>query len=241
MGTEYNNIENIGKTYASFDTPTEKLLHEYYHKQEICTVTHLLKKMKIKNFYSVVDLGSSHGFWYNNYKSLGFKKIIGIDISSERVNQAKQRGYDEVHTCNAYDLPFNNETKDCIISNNVLVHVLQDSDKLRIFKEVKRVLKKNGIFIFNIANASDHGCKTDTTHTTSRMITPETILKLINTSELSLEAIMPCFYTFPMKGAHPYFASFSTKFIFPITDFILRKINNLVIAKVIYFGVRKKV
>ncbi len=239
MDSEYNNVKNIGRTYESYDSPTEKLMHQYYHRQEVKTVSKLLKKMNNKNFETLVDLGSSHGFWYQNYRKMGFKKLIGIDISPERVQQAKQRGYDEVYSCNAYDLPFDNDSQNCVISNNVLVHVLQDSDKLKIFSEVKRVLRKNGIFIFSIANASGYGFKTDTARKTSRMNTPLTIQNLLDSSGLIVEHVMPSFYTFPRVGAHPSLASFSTKIVFPITDILLRSRKNLSIVKVLYFGVRK--
>jgi len=239
LDSEYNNVKNIGRTYESYDSPTEKLMHQYYHRQEVKTVSKLLKKMNNKNFETLVDLGSSHGFWYQNYRKMGFKKLIGIDISPERVQQAKQRGYDEVYSCNAYDLPFDNDSQNCVISNNVLVHVLQDSDKLKIFNEVKRVLKKNGIFIFSIANAAGFGFKTDTTQKTSRMNTPKTIQNLLDSSGLITEYIMPSFYTYPRVGAHPAFAAFSTKFVFKITDSLLRNIKNLSIVKVLYYGVRK--
>jgi len=46
-------------------------------------------------------------------------------------------------------LPFEDNSIECIISNNVLVYVLQDDDKIRIFNEIKRVLKKDGLLIFN--------------------------------------------------------------------------------------------
>ena len=241
MGTEYDHVENIGRTYESFNNPTEKVMHQYYHRQEVKTVTNLLKKMNLKNYETLVDLGSSHGFWYNNYKNMGFKKLIGIDISEERVRQAKQRGYDKVHACNAYELPFENESKSCIISNNVLVHVLQDSDKLRILNEVKRVLKKDGIFIFSIANAKGHGYNSDATSGVCRFSIPQTILNLLDNSGLFFEYIIPSFYASPRIGAHPYFARFSTKIVFPISDFLLKSVKNLSTVKVLYFGVRKSV
>jgi len=44
LDTEYNNVKNIGRTYESYDSPTEKLMHQYYHTQETKTVANLLKK-----------------------------------------------------------------------------------------------------------------------------------------------------------------------------------------------------
>ena len=122
----------------------------------------------------------------------------------------------------------------------VLVHVLQDSDKLKIFEEVKRVLKPNGIFIFNFANASGFGFKTDTDcGKTERLNIPETMINLVKDSGLKLEYIVPSYYTLPRIGAHPRFASISSKIFFPFIDSILKQFKNLNLAKVIYVGARK--
>jgi len=238
--TEYDNIDVIGITHETYKDKTEKQLLQYYQKQEVNTVSYLLKKMNLQDFEQVIDLGTSVGVWYNDFKKLTFKKVIGVDISSKRANEAKKRGYDEVHVCNAYDLPFENESQSCVVSNNVLVHVLQDSDKLKIFEEVKRVLKPTGIFIFNFANASGFGFNSDTDcGKTERMNIPETMINLVKESGLKLEYIVPSYYTFPRIGAHPRFALISSKIIFPFLDSILRQFNKLNHAKVIYVGVRK--
>jgi len=238
--TEYDNIDIIGITHETYKDKTEKQLLQYYHKQEVNTVSYLLKKMNLQDFEQVIDLGTSIGVWYNDYKKFTFKKVIGVDISSKRANEAKKRGYDEVHVCNAYDLPFEKESHSCVVSNDVLVHVLQDSDKLKIFEEVKRVLKSKGIFIFNFANASGFGFNSDTDcGKAERLNIPETMINLVKDSGLKLEYIVPSYYTFPRIGAHPRMASISSKIIFPFVDSILRKSKNHNLAKVIYLGARK--
>ncbi len=239
MPTEYDNVDVIGTTHESSRNNTEVKMNNYYHVQELSTVNDLLKRMKFSQYDQLIDLGCSIGTWYNDYKNMGFKHIIGIDISKERLQIAKKRGYDEVHCCNAYKLPFENETQNCIISNDVFVHVLQDSDKLDIFKEVFRVLKKNGIFIFNFANSHGNGFSTDITKKYCRYNTSETISNLINSANLKIEFLVPSYYTYPLIGAHPYFVTLSSKLIFPTVDKILKKSNKLSIAKVIYLGLRK--
>ncbi len=153
MVSEYNNIDVIGSTFETASNAATKKIRSFYHNQQVKTVNYIIKKMGLKDFGRIIDLGCANGGWYDDYKNMLFKKIIGIDISEERANKAKQRGYNETHVCNAYNLPFGNQSEICIISNGVLVHVLQDTHKLKIFKEVKRVLKKKGIFIFSISNA----------------------------------------------------------------------------------------
>jgi ubiquinone/menaquinone biosynthesis C-methylase UbiE len=238
--TEYDNIDIIGVTHETYKDSAEKLILDYYHKQEVGTVSYLLKKMNLHNFEKVVDLGTSIGVWYNDYKNLTFKKVIGIDISSKRANEAKKRGYDEVHVCNAYDLPFENESQNCMISNDVLVHVLQDSDKLKIFQEARRVLKEGGMLVFNFANAYGFGYKSDTyCGETQRLNIPKTMMKLVNDAGLKVEYVIPSYYTIPRIGANPHLALISSKLIFPLIDSILRSFKNLNLAKVIYLGVRK--
>lgn len=240
MSTEYDNIDVIGTTHEISRNETDRKMNGYYHKQELASVIELLEQMKLENFEQVIDLGCSIGTWYGDYRRLGFKHIIGIDISEERLEIAKKRGYDETHCCNAYKLPFENDSQNYIISNDVLVHVIQDSDKSKIFDEIFRILKKNGIFIFNVANASGFGKKTDTTVGYCRYNTIKTISDLINNSGLKIEFILPSYYTYPRIGAHPYFVSLSTSIIFPFIDYILKSKNNTSLSKVIYFAVRKK-
>lgn len=239
MPTEYDYIDVIGTTHEISRNYADKKMNAYYHKQEVKTVQKLLKKMNLQNYGNVVDLGSSIGTWYNDYKKLNFQKIIGIDISSERAEEAKKRGYDEVYVCNAYDLPFENQSMNVVISNDVLVHVLQDDDKLKIFKEVNRILQNNGIFIFNFGNASGSGFKTDTTKEYCRWNTIQTMSNLIKEAGLNIEFIIPSYYAVPRIGAHPKVVSFSTSVIFPILDRFLHDAKNLNLPKVIYFGVRK--
>jgi len=237
--TEYDNIDVIGTTHEASSSKIEEIMNSYYHNQEVSTVLGLLTKLKLKNFHNMVDLGCSIGTWYPNFKSFGFKKIIGIDISKERGLKAKKRGYDEIHICNAYDLPFDDESQNCIISNDVFIHVLQDDDKLKILNEVYRVLKKDGIFIFNFANSKGFGYDVDQTINYCRFCTLNTIQNLIKKTKFNTEFTLPSYYTLPRIGAHPYFASLFSKTIFPNIDKILKKLKIFSSAKVIYFGLRK--
>lgn len=239
MDTEYDHIDIIGTTHEIHHNETDRMMNSYYHKQEVSTVKSLLSKIGNLNYDKVLDLGCSIGTWYDDYKTFGFKKIIGIDISKERAMKAKERGYDEIHVCNAYELPFEDQSIDCIISNDVLVHVLQDSDKLKIFKEVKRVLTDDGIFIFNITNAGGFGFSEDTTIKYCRMNKWQTISELIKQSGLKMKNIVPSYYTIPRIGANPKFVKISTKYIFLCIDALLKKMNNLESAKVVYFTAKK--
>jgi len=239
MGTEYDFIEKIGGTYETAE-PEVKKINCYFHGRQVKTVLDLLKKMKLNNYERIIDLGCSDGGWFEDYQKMKFQKIIGIDISSERAEKAKKRGYFETFATNSYELPFENDSESCIICNGMIVHVLQDSDRLKIFKEVKRVLKNNGIFIFNFTNARAKGFETDKTLEYTRHTIIETITDLVKKSGLEIEHITPCYYIFPKMAANKKMITVSTKIIFPITNLILNKLKNLRRSEVIYLGIRKK-
>jgi len=239
MTTEYDYIEIIGRTHETYRHKTDQIMNKYYHKQETATVQKLLDNLMPKSRNSVIDLGTSVGFWLADYKCFGFKKVFGIDISEERAKKAQERGYDEVHVCNAYNMPFENESHSCVVSNDVLVHVLQDSDKLKIFKEVYRILKPGGVFIFNIPNAYGFGHTDSITTGYCRFNTLDSIKKMLIESKLKIKKILPSYYVVPRIAAHPRSVKFSSNIIFPITDNILTKMKNFSKAKVVYFGVIK--
>lgn len=238
--TEYDYIQQIGTTYETSQKPHVKKLNNYFHQQQTKTVFDLIQKMQLDDYNRVIDLGCSDGGWLNDYKAMKFCNVVGIDISSERAEKAKKRGYSETFVTNAYNLPFENGSELCIICNGMIVHVINDSDRLKIFREVKRVLKKNGIFILNFANARARGLKTDSTKEYCRLNTIELITKLVKESGLSIEHIKPGYYIYPRLGANRKITSISTKFLFPITNYFLKKFNNINLAEVIYLGVRKK-
>lgn len=229
--SEYTYIDIIGKSYLSAKNKTEKFLLDYYHDSEFNAVKKILQKF---SFTNVVDLGCGEGAWIDDYKKLGFKKLIGIDISEERLKIAKNNGLSEIYCCNGKEMPFDDGSIDCLISNNVLINVIQDQDKLDILKESKRILNNKGIFIFSFCPTKSFKYK-KLDHCSTVSINE--MKKMVLDSGLKINRIIPCYFTFPRVGANPKFASFSSKFVFPITDILLRKFSDPDMAKVVYFSV----
>jgi ubiquinone/menaquinone biosynthesis C-methylase UbiE len=232
--TEYDNIDVIGNSHQTVNSKIEFYLNTYYHQNQKKSVEKILSVQKFSNFSEIVDLGCSHGSWYNALKSLNFKKLIGVDISKERLELAKQAGYDETYCTNGKSLPFKDNSKDIVICNNMMIHVLQDSDKLEILKEIKRILSPGGLFIFDIANAKVYR-PSNTTKKYCRHLTPEIVENIIAESgfEICGKEISYCLY--PLKFAHPKLAKFSVKTIFPLTDKFFRLKKNFNKARSIHY------
>jgi ArsR family transcriptional regulator len=97
----------------------------------------------------VLDLGSGAGFdSFLAAKKVGYSgKVIGVDMTKEMISKARnladKYGFKNVEfrLGDIEKLPVENESIDVIISNCVINLA---PDKLKVFKEAYRVLKKNG-------------------------------------------------------------------------------------------------
>lgn len=88
----------------------------------------------------ILDAGCGTGFITKN---LG--DAIGVDSSIEMLKLAPEKL--RVACADLADLPFRDESFDCVFS----LTVLQDVDRLEsAINEISRVLKKNGIFILSV-------------------------------------------------------------------------------------------
>jgi SAM-dependent methyltransferase len=101
-----------------------------------------------------VDLGCGHQLlspWRKEQEIQLINRcrhIVGVDGDMPSL-QAHQTIKDKVCSDISNKLPFDDETFDLATSNMVLEHL---SDPLAHFLEVKRVLKKNGVYLFHTPN-----------------------------------------------------------------------------------------
>jgi ubiquinone/menaquinone biosynthesis C-methylase UbiE len=98
----------------------------------------------LKNL-DVLDLGCGNGFETVRYQELGARSIVGVDASNELLQEAEKM-YKHITFKHGYfeDIPLEDSSVDYIFSK----YALQTSDNLeKVWPEVTRVLRPNGIFI----------------------------------------------------------------------------------------------
>lgn len=110
--------------------------------------TSAFRKLFKKKFENLLEAGCGPACntpLINNYA----KKVVCIDISSKMVKKAKEFINKKklknisVKKASIDNLPFKNKEFDCIFGLNILHHAYSE----KAIKEMKRTLKKNGVYI----------------------------------------------------------------------------------------------
>tara|TARA_Y100000022_G_scaffold98521_1_gene84972 strand:- start:930 stop:1670 length:741 start_codon:yes stop_codon:yes gene_type:complete len=124
--------------YDQDDMPWKNNINLYFHLLRIVG-------LNMKDI-SLLDIGCGLGYGSHLLKKyFGFKKVCAVDINSNSINHAKNLFNDVEYDCqNANKLNYDDNSFD-IVYNIESNHCYRD-DK-NFYKEVKRVLKPNGLYL----------------------------------------------------------------------------------------------
>jgi ubiquinone/menaquinone biosynthesis C-methylase UbiE len=120
----------------------KNIFQRYWHYRRFNEVLRLLKPIS----GPALDIGCHSGTFTKKVLSkIKTQKIYGIDISPLAISLAKKRiPYGKFKVADAIKLPFKDNYFEAIICLEVLEHI---DNPMLVLKEMKRVLKKNGIAI----------------------------------------------------------------------------------------------
>jgi cytosine/adenosine deaminase-related metal-dependent hydrolase len=92
----------------------------------------------------VVDLGCGTGRWLAKLSSQSPRSLLGVDFSSEMLDQAKRRVGDAAHcvVADCTDLPFSRWSADLILCSFLVSYV---QDLARFAEQVRRLLRPGGV------------------------------------------------------------------------------------------------
>lgn len=142
------NIERYGKAIDEVGLwNSEKIIFEKYIKKED----------------KILDIGCGAGRTTINLFKNGYKNIIGLDLSTNLINYAKSYSQENKLDINfvngdATKLEYDNNTFDAVIfSFNGMQCIPGKKNRDNVLKEVYRVLKPNGVYIFTAHNRDDSG------------------------------------------------------------------------------------
>lgn len=108
-------------------------------------------KQYLKKDSKILDIGCGYGIFTRLALEDGFK-CIGIEIDEEKLKHLKENGIKSLCADLNFSLPVKDSSFDCIVGIEVIEHL---ENPWNVLREVKRVLKKNGIVIFTFPNFTD--------------------------------------------------------------------------------------
>ena len=101
----------------------------------------------IRHDSKVLDVGCATGGFLKHLKSKGFYHLYGIDMIPQYVYKAKNYN---IRLGTVYAIPFEDNSFDIIILDQVLEHLHNPKSAM---KEIKRVLKKGGLIYVGVPDA----------------------------------------------------------------------------------------
>jgi len=141
---------SVGKHYHYDRT---KRYPDGWFYNELVEMPAMLDMLGRVNNKKVLDFGCGSGIYAKLLTKKG-AKVSGFDISKTMLSIAKKENPKlDLRLGSGYKIPFTEEFD--IVQASLVLDYLKDWDK--VFKEVYRVLKPNGIFVFSIPNPVVNG------------------------------------------------------------------------------------
>lgn len=142
-------IENYKKQEIEYEDQIAGDYNTWYHqtyleKHFTADFANFVKKY-VKKGDKVLDLGCGPASLWGDFSKISGIELTGVDISPKMIGEAKKlfpKGHFKVG--DSENIPYKDQTFDCIICSSVLHH-LPKTDKS--FQEIKRVLKPEGVLL----------------------------------------------------------------------------------------------
>lgn len=109
------------------------------------------KKYKIENFEEILDLGCGTGLFLKNFYGSS-SKLLGIDMSFPMLLEGKKLKSFNAICFKFPPIPLKGRFSLIVSFYDTLNHILNSQNLKEIFFEVKRLLKKDGFFLFDTNN-----------------------------------------------------------------------------------------
>lgn len=157
MATDPNTVRHYNANAENYhrhvsDT-SESIFHSYYEKPAIRT------ELPSLNGFEVISIGCGSGVDARWLKDNGAKRVVGIDISSSLIGIAKSNNPDiEFSVMDMEKTSFAAESFDLAYSSLAIHYV---DDWTQPLKEVRRILKPGGLYVFSCGHPLDSAVQYD--------------------------------------------------------------------------------
>jgi len=232
MKSHNDYVDIIGRNWTTASGRYDIQWNKYYFKTNSRVVSNMLRNVKRE---LILDVGTSNGSWYEFWKSGRFKKIYGVELSKERAELARQKGYTEIFNCDAADTPLADGKLDVAVSNGVFVHILRKEDKVRVLQKMEALLKSGGYFIFNhtISEAFGFGNKFTVKEYCSFMSFDELVAMIHENTGFKIVDAKPTFFLW-RNQTRPFIIKVLHRLIkFPFVPGTMRMVDKIYTTNVL--------
>lgn len=154
---EEMSIQNVYDNEQFFKDYIDMRNHEVNANNliEIPTIKKMIPDLKGK---TVLDLGCGTGEMCRYFVSLGAKRVVGIDISQNMLNLAKQENCEKIeYRCIPMEEIISLNEKFDMVFSSLAFHYVEDFEKL--MQDISNLLKKDGTLLYSqehpVATATD--------------------------------------------------------------------------------------
>jgi SAM-dependent methyltransferase len=95
----------------------------------------------------ILDIGTSTGTNLRMLRNLGYRCVVGLDLSEEAVGYCEAKGLGPVRRGDVCALPFEDASFDLVLATDIIEHVADDGLALR---EIARVLASEGKLLLTV-------------------------------------------------------------------------------------------
>ena len=113
-----------------------------------------------KNDY-ILDYGCGYGRTLNELHKNAYENLFGIDFSFKMIERGKKLyPYLNLECCNGITIPYIANSFDAVLLFAVLTCIVNNNSQIALIKEIKRVLKPDGIISVNdfLLNFDNRNC-----------------------------------------------------------------------------------
>ena len=116
----------------------------------------LSEYLELRGSEALCDIGCGDGFWTNRFVKTNNCRAFGIDLNHSRLRDAERKCCDRAFFVkgDVQVLPYRSGRFDKVVSVCVLEHV---DDDIKALKEMRRVLKKDGVLAMTVDSFSYPG------------------------------------------------------------------------------------
>lgn len=132
----------------------ERMIPEF-NKDDLIYAEHMARYFFAGQFVAdknVLDVASGSGYGTRYLLDKGAAKVVGIDNSREAIKYSREKYQTsgiEFILADAAKLPFKDNIFDIVVSFETIEHL---DDQEKFLREIKRVIKKNGLLIISTPN-----------------------------------------------------------------------------------------